>query len=185
LSQQQFEPVHVGGGDKIVATLKAGNAFEDPWVVIHADTLTEAHDLLGAAVATGLMAVVAKASEQFKADYRLGKTVGAQPVQSPAAAEQSYYQQQAPQQPQGQPQQQYQQAPPQQNQQWQQQPAQQDNGPKPGTRLTVPQGVQIPNCPHGTKSLVAGKFGPFWGCNAQQGDPSKCKAEKYNGPAPF
>jgi len=44
----------------------------------------------------------------------------------------------------------------------------------------VPPGLTAPKCPHGIKTYVDGKYGPFWGCSANRDDPSKCKPEKIH-----
>lgn len=89
-----------GSGDKVVVTLKADAGYDAPWVVFHGSSNAEVADLIGAAEATGLLALVARASGELKGHYQAGKGLGATPVQSPAAAEQQYqqggYQQQPP-----------------------------------------------------------------------------------------
>jgi hypothetical protein len=55
-------------------------------------------------------------------------------------------------------------------------PAAQNNG---GGRTSPPPGVTPPNCQHGTKQYVEGKFGPFWGCPAPRDAADKCKPVKY------
>lgn len=36
----------------------------------------------------------------------------------------------------------------------------------------------VQSCQHGQKSVIEGRYGPFWACPAQRDDPSKCKAQK-------
>jgi hypothetical protein len=55
-------PAHVGNPDveKVVVTIKADGDYGAPWVVFHASSNAEAADLIGAAEATGLFALIGK-----------------------------------------------------------------------------------------------------------------------------
>lgn len=136
--------------DKVVVTVKAGRDFDSPWVVFHADSNAEAADLLGAAEATGLFALVAQAAKALAGHFNVGNTLGGRPVQSPAAAEQQYQQRPAPAQ---------QQAP---------------QGAPPGAQApSCPHGVKK----YVAGTNAAGKPYKFWGCPAPKGDPSQCPPE--------
>ena len=166
---------------EIVVTIKGDGTYESPWVVVHGNTVAEVADQIGAMQASGFFTLVSDAATQAKAEWVAHKGLGTTPVESPVAAAQQYVQpaQQAQQAYQPAPAQQYQPQAPQGG--YQQQQGGAPEGPKPGGRLAPPQGTVVPACPHGQKDLVNGKYGPFWGCPAQQGDPSKCKIEKYYG----
>lgn len=143
----------VGNGEAVSVTIRAGSA-SDPVIIFKGSTNAEVADLIGAAEATGLFALIGNAATALKAHFNVGAGLGATPVQAPAAAEQQYYQQQ--------PQQPAYQAPP-----VAQAPQQAPPGP-------------APSCPHGEKKYVAGtnnntgKAYKFWGCPAPKGDPSQC-----------
>lgn len=157
---QQAPVMNVGtvdAGEKVVVTIKAGTGFDAPWVVFHAANNAEAADLLGAAQATGLFALVAEASKSLQGQFNVGQILGGRPVQAPAAAEQGWNA-----------------GPPQQAPVQQQQP-QAQNGPPPGHNP--------PSCPHGVKQYITkvGAKGPWhaWGCPAPKNDPSQCGLEFF------
>lgn len=167
--------------EKLTITIKESSEPDAVWYVVHAGSPAEAVDILGALTALGLPALVAQAKVTIRAVNTLGEAFTLAPVQHADVAQQQYqqqggYQQQPPaqQHQQGYPQQQgYQQAPQQGYQgQPQQQPQQAppQNGPPPG--------MAAPQCPHGIKKYINGKYGPFWGCPAPMNAPDKCKIEK-------
>lgn len=58
-------PRPASSDSKIVVTLKGGPGFEAPWIVVHADTVSDAIDTLGADLAT-LMERTQKAAAHFR-----------------------------------------------------------------------------------------------------------------------
>jgi hypothetical protein len=166
------------GAGGVSVTIKEHGGHDATWVVFRGKNDAEVADLIGAATANGFYALVSEATTAFRNMTAANRSLGAQPANAPQQPQQGagYGQPQqggyAPQngaQGYQQPQQGY--AP--------QQPAQGGGG---SNRLTPPPGVMAPACPHGTKTLLNGRYGPFWACPAPQSDPGKCKAEKYQGP---
>lgn len=136
--------------EKVVVTIKAGTGFESPWVVFHAKDNAEAADLLGAAEATGLFALVAQASESLRGHFNVGQGLGATPVAAPAAAQAAWGSQAAPAAPAGLP---------------------------PGTVApTCPHGTKN-LVPAGISKSSGKPYSAFWGCPAPQGDSTKCRPE--------
>lgn len=166
----------LSGPDKITVTLKADGGYDAPWIVFHAASNAEAADLIGAADASGLWAIVGKASADLKAEYAAGKGLGATPVQSPAAGEQQFYQQPPPAQAQG-------------GYQQPAQAAQQYQAPPPQTAEQPPPGP-APACPHGPKvfkpngvSKTGKPYSATWNCSlkvANYRDPNGCPTEWIN-----
>lgn len=159
----------LGTGDRLTVTLKADGTYSAPWIVVKADTIQELGDLVESVESSGLGAHVAQAAKAFEGHYAAGKTLGATPV-TPVQAYQpaSGAQQPAQQPPAG-----YGQSQP-------HQPAQQ-----PGGATQPPPGVQVPTCPHGTKTYKEGaKNGRTWRafmCPAPKNEPSQCPPEWLKG----
>lgn len=64
-------------------TFKAGTAFSDPWIVVRAETIEEAHDAVKELTEGALFATVGVAAKDFHAAYQLGKQLGAEPTSPP------------------------------------------------------------------------------------------------------
>lgn len=185
--QQGYQPepgtqatltVSDGNPDAVSVTIRAGSA-SDPVIIFKGKDNATVADLMGAAEATGVLALVAQTSKALKTHFMVGDITGGTPMQSPASAEQQYYQQNQQQQPQngyqgnGQPQGGYQ------GQNQQQQPAQGQQPPGPA-----------PQCPHGVKifkpagvSNTGKSYGATWNCPvtfANWKDPNGCKAQYIN-----
>lgn len=64
-------------------TLKGGNDFKDPWLVIRADTIEHLHDRVKSAASSGIMATIGNTAKDFQAAYRLGTGLGAEPINPP------------------------------------------------------------------------------------------------------
>lgn len=159
-------------------TLKGGAGYADPWVVIHADTVEQARDLIGGVEQSGLMADVGRVAGSLQAQVKLGSELGARPINAP--------QQQAPAQatpqpaaaPQGQPQgawsQQGSQQYPQQPQGGYQQPQQQGGWQGGGQQRQGADPSENKHCVHGPMKFVQGgvakrtgkPYPAFWGCTA-------------------
>ena len=139
--------------DDIVISFKPHGGYDSPLVAIKGATPAEVADKVAALGAVGLWALIGNADNELKAQWALAKGLDAMPVQHPTTAQQNY-RQNAPQGGNG-------------------------GGQRPQA-ATVPPGLTAPTCPHGTKTYVEGRYGPFWGCPAARDDQTKCKPEKIN-----
>ena len=142
-----------------VGNFKSSPGYDAAMLTIRGNDAAEFADRVGAAKAVQLGTVMGEFDSEFKATFNAGSGLGAQPVQSPAAAQTAYQQPPAPQ---GAP--------------W---PQQAPQAPVP------PPGQQPPQCMHGVKKWVEGvnkqgKPYKFWGCPAPQADPSQCKPQWVN-----
>lgn len=152
--------------DKTInATLKAGSAYDAPWITVGGDSEAEVAFKLRAIGADGdgdLMSLVASAGKALQGYWTASDQLGAQAIAQEALAQPvapaNPWESQAP-------------APafvPQQ-QQFQQQPAQ-------------PQGQPVPQCAHGprqfrTSKPGAGKPWSAWMCPTPKGTPGQCEPQ--------
>lgn len=73
---------------KLTATLKAGQGFDSPWIVLYADTPQDLVNLLDAVHLTGLGTKVATVAKGFQAEYAVSE-LGTQHVATETTAPQA------------------------------------------------------------------------------------------------
>ena len=68
--------------EKITVTLKADGGYDAPWIVIHADSVAEAGNLLDQVEANLLTSRAAQVARSFGAQYKVTTELGGAPVQT-------------------------------------------------------------------------------------------------------
>lgn len=136
--------------DDVVVSFKPHTGYDSPLIAIKGSSAAEVADKIGAAEESGLAGIVGNFDAALKAQYNLGRGVGAQPVDHPSAVEAG--------------------APA-------TEPA---RTPRPPRSVTAPPGMEAPGCPHGTKTFregkgKSGKPWRAWFCPAPKGTAGQCK----------
>lgn len=63
------------------ATLKAGAGYEDPWIVVRAETIEQLDDRLSALAEGGVFASLGRAAASIKGQVTMGRKLGAEGVE--------------------------------------------------------------------------------------------------------
>lgn len=139
--------------NELVASLK-GDTQDDPWLVIHVDTIAALKAACQQVITEGVGAVIQEAQASYRAQLVAAKGLGAVPVGSTVPAPTA--------------------AAGEANVTYLTPPA-----PAP---VAAPTGPPAPTCRHGEMSYVTSKPGAnkvwkAWMCNAEKGSPDKCEPQ--------
>lgn len=138
-------------------TLKAGTGYGAPWVVLHAQSVFEAGEMLEELRLSGALTAVREAAREFQAATP-SMEQAVQTVQRTFPGAQTH----------------------QPGQVWAGGSQAQQGGSQELPSQYQP-GGNAPQCAHGAMKYIAnGKFGPFWACPTPMGAQDKCKSRNAN-----